>query len=128
MTLDQTMTDTPSERRECIRIRERLVAFVKDPATGKVHRGLTNNISSVGVCVVTEQFFKPGAPLEVEIKLPDREAPVTFTGEVVWSRVAEEAQKVYEGPTVELGIKFVQIDLRDLTLIQQHAALNALPE
>ena len=115
------------DRRRSVRVTERLVVFLKHPATGKVHRGLTNNISSIGVCVVTEQFFNPGAPLEVEIKLPDREAPVTFTGVVVWSRVAEEAQKVYEGPTVELGIKFVQIDPRDLALIQQHAAMNAPP-
>ena len=122
------MTDTPSERRESVRIRERLVTFVKNPATGKVHRALTRDLGGIGVCLITNEPLESGAAIEAELKLPDREAPVTFSAAVVWSRVIDEPGRSRDRPTREVGVQFVRIDPKDRALIQQYAALNALPE
>ena len=118
-----------SERRGYIRIRERLVTFVKDPATGKVHRALTRDLGGVGVCLITNEPLEVGVAIEGELKLPDREAPVSFSAVVVWSQVIQkEPGETLDRPTREVGVKFVRIDPKDRVLIQQHAALNALPE
>ena len=115
------------EQRRYIRAWTRLVTFVKFVDTGKVLRALTRDISGAGVCFVMEKLLDPGTQLELEIKLPDREAPIAFTAEVVWSKAIAEPRKSYEGPTSETGVRFVTIDPKDHALILQFAALNAMP-
>ena len=117
-----------SERREYRRIKERLVTFVKDPATGKVHRALTRDLGGIGVCLVTSEPLKLGTAIEAELKLPDRERPIAFSAVVVWSQVIDESGQPLNRPTREVGVQFVRIDPKDRALIQQHAALNAMPE
>ena len=115
------------ERRQFIRLRSRLVTFIKHVDTGKVERVLTKDIGGVGVCFISHKALPPGTPLEVEIKLPDFERPITFTASVVWSRVTEPAKKSYQFPTVEIGVTFAVIGQKQRSLIMQYAALNALP-
>ena len=103
------------------------MAFIKYLDTGKVRRALTKDVSAGGVCLVTEELLKPGTQLGVEIKLPDREAPVTFTGEVVWSKPIGGSGKSYENPTAEIGVKFVDIDPNDQKLVMLYARMNASP-
>ena len=123
------MAGDGSERREYIRVRERLVTFIKDPATGKVHRALTRDLGGTGVCLVTNEPLEVGVAIEGELKLPDRKAPVTFSAVVVWSQVIQkEPGQPLDRPTREVGVKFVRIDPKDRALIQQHVALNAMPE
>ena len=93
----------------------------------KVQRSLTKDLSGVGLRLVTEQLLNPGTSLEVEIKLPDRGAPLTFTAEVVWSKLISEQRKSYDATTAETGIKFVNVDPKVLALIKQYAAMNAPP-
>jgi hypothetical protein len=116
-----------AERREYIRVREKLVTFVKQTATGKVHRALTRDISGVGICLITNEPLEAGAPLEFELKLPEFDRAVPFTGHVAWSKVMNEAGAGFKEPMREIGIRFVNIAPKDLTLIRQHAAMNAVP-
>ena len=115
-----------AERREFVRVRERLVTFVKQIATGKVHRALTRDLSGVGICLITNEPLETGAPLELELKLPEFDRMIPFTGLVAWSKVMDEPRKRYEEPMREVGIRFVAIAPKDRTLIKQHAAMNAV--
>jgi uncharacterized protein (TIGR02266 family) len=115
------------EQRRFIRVSSRLTAIVKVVKTGKVKRALTKDVSAGGVCFVTEEIMEVGTALEVELKLPDREAPVQFLGQVAWSRPVGPSPKSYENPTGETGVKFVSIDPKDRALLMQYAKLNAPP-
>ena len=115
------------EQRRFIRIQSRLMTFIKHLDTGKVRRALTRDVSAAGVCLVTEELLTPGTRLGIEIKLPDREAPITFTGEVVWSKPIGGSGKSYENPTAETGVKFVAIDPKDQKLVMLYARINAPP-
>ena|SRR3989338_929015 len=115
------------EQRRFIRVTGRLVAVVTIVKTKKVRRALTKDISAGGICFVTEEILELGTALEVELKLPDREAPIIFLGEVAWSRPIGPKPKSYQDPTAETGVKFVSIDPKERELIMQYAKLNAPP-
>jgi len=116
-----------SDRRQFVRLKTKLVTFVKRPDTGKVKRVLTKDIGGIGICVVSDERDEPDTPLEVELKLPDSEQPITFKGLVVWSRVVEEPKQSYKPLVVETGIKFAEINPKQRALIMQYAVLNAMP-
>ena len=116
------------EQRRFIRIHSRLMTFIKFPDTGKVRRALTRDVSAGGICLVTEELLKPGTPLEVELKLPDRDSPIRFTAEVMWSKPVGEPHKSYENPTAETGVRFVTIDPNDQKQLMLYAKVNAPPE
>ena len=111
------------ERREAGRGQARLTTVLKDLDTGRVMRVLTKNLTAKGMCVITEGLLRPGTRLEVDLKLPDREAPLTLQAEVAWSRVIDEPEKGYETPATETGIAFTKLDPNDLASIKYHAAL-----
>ena len=115
------------ERRQFIRLNTRLTVIFKNLKTGKVRRALTKDLSGAGMGLITEEILAPGTPLEMEIKLPDREAPITFQAEVVWSKPVGGPRKSYENPTAETGVKFVQVDPHDQKLLMLYARLNAPP-
>ena len=114
------------ERRRSVRLRTRLNTVYKNLTTGRVQRALTKDVSGHGACLVTEDLLEAGTPLEIEIKLPDRAAPVTFLAEVVWSGFQLEGG-VQTGSRAEAGIRFVSIDSKDHALVMQFARFNALP-
>ena len=113
------------ERRRHIRAVSRLTTFIKVIETGRVVRGLTKDLSAVGICVALEGALEAGTPLEVEVALPDRPQPLRFLGEVVWTKVVERPRG--KDPRCELGVKFVSIDSNDQSSLMQYAMLNALP-
>ncbi len=114
------------ERRQSVRIASKLTTFIKFPQTGKVVRGLTNDLSGVGIGFTAQGAFEPGDPLEIELTLPDRTVPIRFMAEVVWSIVEHAGQHAQE-PSLGVGVKFVSIDPKDRTAIMQYARLNATP-
>ena len=114
------------EHRRFIRVTSRLNATFKIVKTGKVARALTKDISAGGICFVTADILEPGTAIEVEMKLPDSEAPVRFLGEVAWSRPIGHA-KSYEDPTGETGVRFISIDPKERDHIMLYAKLNAPP-
>jgi len=115
------------ERRQSIRVQTRLTIIIKNLDTKRVWRTLTNDISSLGVCVVMEEFWEPGVKLEFTIKLPDRDAPVTCMAEVVWSRFVRAPQKSYESSIRAVGMKFTKIQSKDEALLKQYLAMNPSP-
>ena len=118
------MTD---DKRQFIRLKTRLMTFYKVLETGKVWRALTQNIGGGGVCFIAEQLLKPGEALELEIKLPDRQQPITFSAEVVWSQPVQGESSTFRMQEAETGVRFVAIHPKDRALIMQYAAMNALP-
>jgi len=113
------------ERRQSPRVRLRLTTTFKLLRTGKVLRALTKNVGAGGLCLITDELLEPGSPLELEVHLPDRPAPVRCVGEVVWSRPIESTARSYEQPA-ETGVKFTSIDPADRSSIMQFAAMNAM--
>ena len=116
------------EQQRAVRVKLRLMVFMKFVSDGKVLRVLTRNISGTGLSLVTEGALEPGTKLELEIRLPDRERPILCEAEVVWSRPTGEPRKSYEVPTSETGVKFVNIDPKEQSQLLQYARLNALPD
>ena len=118
-----------SEHRRYLRIRNRLVVLLKDRATGKVHRTLTEDLSAAGLRLVTSEPLEPGTALDGELKLPDRDQAIPFGGMVVWSRLLTgQPRKSYEPPLREIGLSFVRLAAGDQALIDRYARMNALPE
>ncbi|MBI4342250.1 MAG: PilZ domain-containing protein [Candidatus Omnitrophica bacterium] len=115
------------ERRRFIRVRSRLIAFLKFPETGKVRRALTLDVSAGGARLVTEEVLAAGTPLEIELKLPDREAPIRCTAEVVRSVPMPGEGGAARNPTAETAIRFTQIDPRDHAELTFYAKLNPPP-
>ena len=114
------MTD---EKRRLPRGLSRLVCFVKRLGTGGVYRALTQDLSGSGVRVVIDEIFEDGTPVEVEIKLPDREDPVRFLGETVWCKPLGDPQSASKLKSKsETGIKVISIDPTDLTLIKYYVS------
>jgi hypothetical protein len=115
------------ERRESPRTKSRLTAVFKDLETGRVQRVLTKDLSSKGVCLVTEGLLRPGTRLQVDLQLPDRATPLTVQAEVVWSRAVDEPGTSDEVPTVETGVIFTHLSPTELTLIKHYAAIYGFP-
>ena len=65
--------------------------------------------------------------VEVEMKLPDREGPIMFTADVVWSRLIEGATGPLQDTTAETGVRIVTIDPKDQKFLLQYAVVNAPP-
>ena len=114
-------------KRQAVRVKLRLMVFMKLISTGKVLRVLTKDISGTGMLLATQGLLEPGTRLELEIAMPDRAAPITCGAEVVWSKPMHEPHKSYEAPTSETGVKFVSIDSKEQAQLLQYARLNALP-
>ena len=115
------------ERRRFIRVSAKVLTFYKIVSTGKVRRVLTSNIGGGGLSFGTETLLEPGTRLEVEMKLPDREGPIMFTADVVWSRLIEGATGPLQDTTAETGVRIVTIDPKDQKFLLQYAVVNAPP-
>ncbi|MBI4343421.1 MAG: PilZ domain-containing protein [Candidatus Omnitrophica bacterium] len=115
------------DRRRFIRAGARLTILLKDVATGKAWRVLTKNLSGGGLCVITDGLLMAGSAMEVELTLPDRDAPLVLSAEVSWSKIVAAARRSYESPRAESGLKFMQIDPKTRALLEQYAKLSAPP-
>ena len=115
------------EERKFPRLPLRLTTFVKYLSTGKVRRTLTQDLSAGGACLVTEELLEPGTQLELGIKLPDFDKPITCTVEVVRSQPTAAPRKSYEPVIAETSVKIVQIDPKSRALLLQFTTLNAPP-
>ena len=113
------------ERRRFLRGHTRLTTFLKILETGRVQRVLTKNVSSSGVCLITDEILAAGTLVEVEMKFPDREQSVAFQGVVKWSGLASGSEP--SAHTVETGVQFISIDPKDRALIAHYVKLNAPP-
>jgi hypothetical protein len=76
------------------------------------------------VRVVIDEIFEQGTPVEVEIKLPDREAPIRFMGETVWCTPLGDPRGGKMKVNSETGIKVISIDPADLALIKYYVTMS----
>jgi hypothetical protein len=64
-----------------------------------------------------------GTVLKLEMRLPDEERLISFTGEVVWSSEAT-IPDVSDAPIIQLGIRFLNIDPKDHQAIIRHCVTH----
>lgn len=115
-----------SERRQTIRASSQLMASVKRLSTGRISQMLTKNVSDVGLCLLTEEPVSRGTQLGIKLQLPTDNTPVICTSEVVWIMMPGDLHPG-DKPAVELGVKFVDIQLRDKQRLRQYALLCTTP-
>lgn len=115
------------ERRKFVRLDTRLeVSYTVLPAE-QAKRTLTKDIGGGGVCLFADKPLPAGTRLQVAMRLPEREAPVHFTGEVVWSEQYEVIGKEERQRAVEIGVRFLEIAPKDLEAVFQHVILSLKP-
>jgi len=112
------------ERRQFVRLDTRLEVTYTELPSGKSRQGTTKDISGGGICLFAEKVLPAGTRLQVAVKLPDRESPVHFTGEVVWSEAYEVIGKTQRQRAVEAGVRFVEIAPGDRDAIMRHVILS----
>lgn len=114
------------ERRRFLRASSRLVTWITLPATGRVLRVLTLDVSAGGARFMTDRAIEVGTPLAIEIKLPDREAPIACTAEVVRSAPMKDLTDESR-MAAETAVRFVQIDPRDHADLAFYVKINLPP-
>jgi hypothetical protein len=113
------------ERRRAPRLSIQLPAAFTDLKSGRTQQALTKDISSIGVCLATEDLLALGAPVKIEFTLPDRDRPITLMGEVIWSWPGARQSQDHGRLTAKSGLVIVSIDPKDRAAIAQYARLNA---
>ncbi|MBI4598255.1 MAG: PilZ domain-containing protein [Candidatus Omnitrophica bacterium] len=112
------------ERRKFVRLDTRLEISVTEVPGAPARKAVSKNLSGGGLCLVTEKEAPPGTQLQVAMKLPEQEQPVTFTAQVVWCEPYEIIGKGHRHRGVEMGARFVDISPKDYQAILQHVILS----
>ena len=73
----------------------------------------TTNMSGGGLCLMLNEPLPPRTPLAIEVRLPNRDRPVTCVGEVVWCEWVPPKGDVPPHRSVEIGVQFLKIDPED---------------
>ena len=115
------------ERRHFVRLDTSLEVSYTELPTGASKQTVSKNIGGGGVCLFADKTFGPGTHLQVAMRLPDREQPVNFTGEVVWSEAYEVIGKGGRQRSVEVGLRFLEISPQDHEAVMQHVILTLQP-
>lgn len=106
--------DAPSgsgavERRRYPRLSSRAIVDLRpveeDPGPGEVPRGVMQNISGGGVCVVVSDCPQVGSALAMKFHLEGSESPVLALGRVRWTTPTGDAW--------EVGIEFSWVGWED---------------
>jgi c-di-GMP-binding flagellar brake protein YcgR len=102
--------------------------FVRCPALAEVtytvlpsttpQQTFSKDVSGGGSSIVTDKTLSPGTSLQVAMKLPSREQPVNFIGEVVWSQQYEIIDPNVRRKSVETGVRFSEIAPADQEAVE----------
>lgn len=113
----------PEDRRQFVRLDTTLAVSYRVLPSSVVQTAHTKNISGGGLCVFLSERLPLGTPLELQITLPARAQPATFTAEVVW---CEEFEVIGEtrARSIQAGVRFVFIHPNDREAIMQHVILS----
>ena len=110
------------ERRQFVRLSSRLTAAYKVIGAAESDLpALTRNIGAGGVAFFTESYLEPGTLLQVEVKFPDREWPVRFTAEVIWSGELLLSSTDRESRAFETGVRFTNISDEDRQFLVRYS-------
>ena len=114
------------ERRKFVRLQSRLKAKCWVLGTEESLSSLSRNIGGGGISLFTKRRLAPGTVLGIEVYIPDRLAPVRFTGDVIWSGelITSGAQDALN--TYETGVRFLDITPEEREFILRYAETNIL--
>ncbi|MCH8218887.1 MAG: PilZ domain-containing protein, partial [Planctomycetes bacterium] len=115
------------ERRQFVRLDTRLDVSYTYLPTANQQQSVTKDIGGGGICFFANEVLKPGDRLQVSMKLPGREQPVNFIGEVIWSEQYETIGKTERKRAIEVGVKFVEIAPKDRDAVMEHVILTLQP-
>lgn len=110
------------ERRRFVRWEVRLRAVYRALPEESVKTALTRNLSGGGLCFATAEVLPPGTRLQAEITVPEREEPIPFTAEVMWSETSSLLGASQPARTTQLGVRFVEIAPEDQEALMQQVA------
>ncbi len=74
-----------------------------------------NNFSKEGVGILSEDAFKNGEDVELEMTIPGDNIPIFFEGKVAWAGDLETDKALYK-----TGVKFKKIDNHDKSRILEY--------
>jgi hypothetical protein len=106
------------------RLRTRLKALVTDPASGRVQRTLTGDLSAGGASLDVEQLLIVGTRVDVDIELPDGHRWVRCAAEVVRSEMPGGLAVQAKHPKIRIRVKFLRLDDESQALLRQYLAIN----
>ena len=115
------------ERRRFVRLDTRLEMEYTVLPTGSPRTTVSKDISVGGVCLFADRMLPIGTKLQVAMRLPGREQPAHFTGEVMWSEQYEVIGLAQRNKAVEVGLRFVDVSPQDHEAIMQHVILSMKP-
>ena len=121
------MVQPMEERRQFARLDTRIEVAYRALKAAPSQRTVMKNVSAGGVCIFVEKELAPGTVLNISMTLPDRRAPLTFTGEIVWSEAYEIISKTQHKRSVEAGVRFVDINPKALEALMQYVILTVKP-
>jgi len=107
------------ERRRFPRIPAAFVEYSTIEETSFKKHSFTENVSSVGICILVSEEVKINTPLSFKITLPDSEQPIEAKGVVVWVKKSSFLD-VKGRKHFDLGVEFVEMGERDRQRISQY--------
>jgi len=105
-------------RRELLRIDAKVEVEYK--SFEQFFREYTKNISKGGLFIKTQNVFKPQTAIEIVLKLPNREKPLTLVGEVVHAIEPELAEA--KGWDPGIGVQFVDFEEGSHQALEEYVA------
>ena len=115
------------ERRQFVRLDTRLEVSYSVLPSGSPRQTVSKDISGGGICLFADRVLPVGTHVQVAMRLPGREPPLHFTGEVRWSEQYEVIGRAQRERAVEMGVRFVEISPQDCEAILQHVILSMKP-
>lgn len=90
------------------KVKFQLLDKKKEKTLSKKYSALSRNVSAEGLCFIARRKLKKGDYLNLEIYLPSATEPVRMTGEVRWSRTAEDGGKEKDAYQTGVLLKTVE--------------------
>jgi len=112
------------ERRKFVRLDTRLQMQCTVLPTGTTKATVSKDIGGGGICLFSDKPLTAGTRVQVAMKLPDKEQPVNFVGEVVWCDQYEVIGKAERQHSIEAGVRFVEISPQDRDAVMQYVILQ----
>ena len=110
------------EPRRFVRIQAQLpVTYRVLPSPAKI-RSTTCDVAGSGLCLLVQEPLARGAQVQLELRLPDRDRPVTATGEVMWCEHHRVVGKSEQQDLIKTGVRFLHLDGHDQDAILQYVA------
>ncbi|GEM_PF-518221 len=115
--------DMQKERRKFKRFDAYISVRFKSAKSEQLVTTLTHDISRDGIKISTMEFLRVGAPIELELSIPDDPRPIYVSSEVMWAKKLRG-----EDAGCEYGLRFVNMDPVDKFRALDFAYNNWLEE